>query len=159
MPSPRVSRSMPSRDVIVPSTILFGDQLLLALGNWLFWLVISRIATISDVGGATTVYSLLLLTTTIAQMGLEYPLLKRTLGAKNSIFSSALIIELAIITASIPLVIYSLNLLDVENLQELTLVATGILIFSSVNFVIRFSLLGAYGAKQILIIDMVGIFV
>jgi O-antigen/teichoic acid export membrane protein len=150
---------MPSRDVIVTSTILFWDQLLLALGNWLFWIVISRIATISEVGGATTVYSLLLLTTTIAQMGLEYPLLKRTLGAKESIFSSALVIELAIITASIPLVIYSLNLLEVENLQELTWVATGILVFSSVNFVIRFYLLGAYGAKQVLIIDIVGIFV
>lgn len=122
-------------------------------------MVISRIATISDVGGATTVYSLLLLTTTIAQMGLEYPLLKRTLGAKESIFSSALVIELAIITASIPLVIYSLNLLNVENLQELTWVATGILVFSSVNFVIRFYLLSAYGAKQVLIIDIVGMFV
>lgn len=159
MPSPKVSRSMPSRDVIVPSTILFGDQILLALGNWLFWMVISHIATISDVGGATTVYSLLLLTTTIAQMGLEYPLLKRTLRAKNSIFSSALVIELAIITASIPLVIYSLNLLNVENLQEVTWVATGILVFSSVNFVIRFYLLGAYGTKQIIIIDIVGLFV
>lgn len=122
-------------------------------------MVISRIATISDVGGATTVYSLLLLTTTIAQMGLEYPLLKRTLGGKESIFSSALVIELAIITASIPLVIYSLNLLNVENLQELTWVATGILVFSSVNFVIRFYLLSAYGAKQVLIIDIVGMFV
>ena len=81
------------------------------------------------------------------------------MGAKESIFSSALVIELAIITASIPLVIYSLNLLDVENLQELTWVATGILVFSSVNFVIRFYLLGAYGVKQVLIIDIVGIFV
>ena len=57
--------------------LLFLDQLLVAIGNWIYWVLISKINSTSEIGQATTIYSLALLVTTITQLGLEYPILKR----------------------------------------------------------------------------------
>src|ERR671939_1005497 len=77
--------------------LLFLDQLLVAIANWVYWVLISKINSTSEIGQATTIYSLALLVTTITQLGLEYPLLKRSSASHNDqrqIVGTALVIEI-----------------------------------------------------------------
>ena len=84
--------------------LLFIDLLLVAIANWIYWVIISKINSTSEIGQATTIYSLALLVSTITQLGLEYPLLKRSSAHHNQrqIVGTALVIEIAITLASIP---------------------------------------------------------
>src|ERR687896_2592837 len=77
--------------------LLFFDQLLVAITNWLYWIVISRLTLTSEIGQATSVYSLVLLITTLSQIGLEYPLLKKSSLPRSQIMGTAFTIELILI--------------------------------------------------------------
>ena len=87
-----------------------------------FWLVISKFISAEEVGQATTVFSLVVLITTLTQLGLEYPLLKRSSNERSRILGSSLAIELLITLTAIPLVYYLLNLYE-ESVQRFTLIA------------------------------------
>jgi O-antigen/teichoic acid export membrane protein len=137
------------------SMLLFFDQLLVAISNWIYWLVISKITSTSEIGQATTIFSLALLVTAITQMGLEYPLLKRSSTHQSKIVGTALVIELVITLASVPVVIYIVNNLYQE-LHGFTWIAVGMIVFSSLSFVARFALLGISDVKRVLIIDIMG---
>src|SRR5918994_651486 len=89
--------------------ILFIDQILVSVTNWLYWIVISRIASTSEIGQATSVYSLVLLIATVSQIGLEYPLLKKSSLPRSQIMGTALAIELIITSASIAAIIFLAN--------------------------------------------------
>lgn len=150
------SPSRPSNNYIGSSFILFFDQTLIAASNWIFWIVISKLASINEIGQSTTIYSLVLFTTTVAQLGLEYPLLKRATGSRTNLFLTVTIIELLITIALIPIIVYVLQNLYNESLGGFAWIAVGILIFSSLSFVARFSLLGVHSAKEVLYIDLLG---
>ena len=107
---------------IGPSVALFLDSLVVAAGGWFFWLVISKFISAEEVGQATTVFSLVVLITTLTQLGLEYPLLKRSSNERSRILGSSLAIELLITLTAIPLVYYLLNLYE-ESVQRFTLIA------------------------------------
>lgn len=141
--------------VVNPGILLFLDRLIVAASGGLFWIAISKIADASDIGNATALYSLVLVFTTIIELGLEYPLLKKSIIYRNQIFGTAIVIELAIIAVTIPIVLYVANSLYQES-QELAWVAVGILIFTPANFIARFSLLGLSNAKSVLIFDVIG---
>lgn len=139
--------------------LLFVDQLLFAIANWIYWVLISKITSTSQIGQATTIYSLALLVSTITQLGLEYPLLKRssTHHDRHQILGTALVIEIAITLASIPIVVYIINNLHEEkSLQQFIWIAVGMIIFSSIGFVARFSILGISDVKKVLVIDIIG---
>ena len=138
------------------SLVLFLDQILVASSNWIFWIVISKTASSYEIGQSTTVYSLVLLISTITQSGLEYPLLKKGMENRNHLFLTTVSIELLITMISIPFVIFAMNSIYEKSLQEFILLALGILIFSSLSFVTRFALLGVYGVREVLIIDLAG---
>ena len=140
---------------ISPGILLFVDQLVVAAGNWIFWLLVSRFATTSEIGHATTIYSLVLLVNTITQLGLEYPLLKKSVIHRDRIFFTTLIMELAITGTSIPLVLYLASGFYQEAAQ-LAWLAIGILVLSSLSFIMRFALLGLSNAKTILVSDLIG---
>ena len=137
---------------------LFFDQILIAVGGWAFWLLIFRLTTSSEIGQATTVYSLVFLFSTIMQLGLEYPLLKKASRVGSSpVFGTILVIELLILAFSVPVIIYAINNLFQKSLAEFTWIAVGILIASTIGFVSRYALLGTSDIKSILIIDASGI--
>jgi O-antigen/teichoic acid export membrane protein len=143
----------------VNGTLLFFDQLLVAVGGWIYWLIVVPRTTSSEVGQATAVFSLVALISTLIQLGLEYPLLKRSSTQRSQILGTVLVIELLITLASIPIVFYVINNLSQHSLQGLfrfTWIAIGILILSSLSFVLRFALLGISDVKTILIIDVLG---
>jgi O-antigen/teichoic acid export membrane protein len=141
------------------SILLFVDQLLVATGSWIYWLLISKINSTSEIGQATTIYSLALLVTTITQLGLEYPLLKRSSDHnQRQILGTALVIEIAITLASIPIVVSIINnFYEEKSLQQFTWIAVGMIIFSSIGFVARFALLGISNVKNVLVIDIMGV--
>ena len=141
--------------------MLFLDQLLVAIGNWVYWVLISKINSTTEIGQATTIYSLSLLVTTITQLGLEYPLLKRCSADhdhnQRQVLGTALVIEIAITLASIPIVVYIINnLYEERSLQQFTWIAVGMIMSSSIGFVARFALLGISNVKTVLVIDTLG---
>ena len=141
--------------VVNPGILLFLDRLIVAVSAGLFWIAISKIADASDIGNATALYSLVLVFTTMMELGLEYPLLKKSIMYGNQIFGTAIIIELGIIAVTIPIVLHIANSLNPE-LQELVWVAIGFLILTPLNFIARFYLLGFSNAKSVLIFDAIG---
>jgi O-antigen/teichoic acid export membrane protein len=133
------------------STIFFTDQLLVSFGNWLYWLAVSRLTTSSEIGEATIVISLVLLINSLAQLGLEYPLLKKSSIDKSRIVGTVITIELLITLVSLPLVYY---VLFEQSLQEFFWISVVILLISGIAFVPRFALFGNSKAKSVLIIDV-----
>jgi O-antigen/teichoic acid export membrane protein len=137
------------------SLILFLDLIVIAASGWLYWLVISKLVSISEVGQSTTVYSLVFLTGTLVGLGLEYPLLKKTAVERSKILGSAFFIEIAMSLAVIPFMIYTLNSLYTEALQSYVIVAIGMLVSISLGYVARYALLGISASKTVLVIDTV----
>ena len=137
------------------SIFLFLDLIVVAAGGWLYWLVISKLVSVSDVGQSTAVYSLVVLISSIVGLGLEYPLLKKSSTARSTIVGSAIFIELAITIAVVPLIIYTLEDLHLEALQSYTMIALVMLISISLGYVARYALLGISASKTILVIDTI----
>jgi O-antigen/teichoic acid export membrane protein len=135
--------------------LLFLDQILVAITNWLYWLVISRFTVTSEIGQATSVYSLVLLLSTLAQVGLEYPILKKSSLHRSQILGAALTIELILL----PGLIATLVLLEYTNmyhasLSQLLWVAIVLLALSPISFIARFALLGISNARTVLVFDV-----
>jgi O-antigen/teichoic acid export membrane protein len=142
----------------VPGSLLTLDLLIVSLVNWIYWLVISKLATPADVGQATSVNSVAFLASTITLMGLEYTLVKKASLQRSHILGTTLIIQLMFMAISIPIMFYLINQLYQGSFYELSWLAVGIVIFSSLRYIFRFALLGIYNAKSILIIDSLGVF-
>jgi len=137
------------------SVFLFLDVIVIAASGWLYWLVVSKLITISEVGISTSIYSLVVLTATVIGFGLEYPLLKRTSVDGSKVVSSALLIEIAATIAVVPLMIYILIDFYHHESQSYNLIAVGMLISITLGFVARYALLGISASKTILVIDTI----
>lgn len=148
---------MANNDFVNPSIFLFLDQLLVAAGGWIYWLLISQISSTSEIGQATTVFSLVILTAGLTQLGLEYPLLKKAVLNKARILGTALVIEVLITVASIPVILLVMNFAYQESLRVFSFITIVMLVLSSLGFIPRYSLLGISDAKTILIVDIFGV--
>ena len=49
------------RDFVTPSILLFLDSLLTSAAGWIFWLIISKLTSPTEIGISITVYSLIIL--------------------------------------------------------------------------------------------------
>ena len=146
----------PATNIFVgQAMLLFLDQILVAITNGLYWLVIPRLTLTSEIGQATSVYSLVLLMSTLAQVGLEYPLLKKSSLQRSQILGTALTIELILIPGLIAalIILANTNVYHVS-LSELLWVAVVLLAVSPISFIARFALLGISNAKTVLIFDV-----
>jgi O-antigen/teichoic acid export membrane protein len=143
--------------LIAPGLLLFIDSVLLAFVNWIYWLVISKFALASEVGQATTVYSLVVLISILIQLGLEYPLLKHSHTQGSRILGTSLGIELILSIATLPLLLYTINTYFHQPAQSIIWLAIGMLFFSSVSFVTRYILLGISDVKSLVYIDLAGV--
>jgi O-antigen/teichoic acid export membrane protein len=137
--------------------LLFIDQILIAATNWIFWLIISKFTSASEIGQATVTYSLVLLFSTLSQLGLEYPLLKKSVSHHSSILMSALVIEIIITIILVPILYYigSSNIYN-SSVSSFVWISIGLLSLMSLGFVARFALLGISDARNILIWDVSG---
>jgi len=144
-------------DYVKPSIILFIDSLLVSVGNWLYWLIISKLTLASEIGLAVTVYSLVMLVTTLTQLGLEYPLLKKSSIPGSKILGTSITIELVIMLASIPFVLITVNTLYEQSISNFNLISILLVGILSIEFIARFALLGISNSKVVLIIDVIGL--
>lgn len=138
------------------SAWLFIDQMLVAIASWIYWVLISKLTSASEIGHATTIYSLAAMVMTMAQLGLEYPILKKALTDRSRILGTALVIELIITLSSVPIVVYIASDLYQQHLRGFIWMGIAILILGSPGFVARFALLGLSNVKTILLIDIIG---
>ena len=141
---------------IAPGFLLSIDLLLVSFVNWIYWLLISRLTTASEVGQATSVYSFAVLTSAIALLGLEYSLVKKSSSERSQILGTAIILESLITAASIPVLLYFLGNLYQGSLYALSWIAIGIVIFSSQRYILRYALLGISDARSVLIVNSIG---
>lgn len=145
------------RDSFVNSGIfLFIDLIITNLGNWLFWLVISRLSSAAEIGQATAVFSLASLFSIVTQLGMEYPLLKRSSVNLSEVLGTTIVLELAITIAVTPIMIMTMFFGYPEALKDFTLIATTMFIFSSIGFVFRHALIGISNIRALFIIDIIG---
>jgi len=142
--------------IISSGFLVFLDQLVFGLTGWIYWLIISKYVSTYEIGQSTAVYSLILLFSALAQLGLQYPMLNRSSAERSQILASVLIIELAVTLAMTPIVVYFFYNVYPVSLQGFSFMGIGILIFLSVGFVAHFVLLGISEAKKVLIIDTIG---
>jgi O-antigen/teichoic acid export membrane protein len=140
----------------VPGSLLTLDLLLLSSINWSYWFLVSKFATPGEVGQATAVNSFAFLVSTIALLGLEYTLVKKSSLDPSRILGVALLIQLSFILISIPILFHLIDLLYEGSLNQLSWLAVGLVLFSSLRYTIRFALLGISDARSILIINSIG---
>jgi O-antigen/teichoic acid export membrane protein len=137
--------------------LLFVDIILTSATNWIFWLIVSKLISPSEIGQASVIYSLVLLFSTLSQLGLEYPLLKKSVSHSSSILVSSLAIEAIVTVILIPVLYYvgSTNVYH-SSASSFVWISIGLLVFMSFVFVTRFTLLGISDARNILIRDIIG---
>jgi O-antigen/teichoic acid export membrane protein len=137
--------------------LLFFDQISVAITNWLYWLIISRFTLTSEIGQATSVYSLVFLISTVSQIGLEYPLLKKSALSGSQVLGTALSIELILLPGLIGgLIFIAYSNLYNASLSEFLWMAVVLLALSPISFIARFALLGISNARTVLIFDFLG---
>jgi O-antigen/teichoic acid export membrane protein len=136
------------------SILLFVNQLIVAFGNWIFWMAISKLASTEEIGQSTTIYSLVVFFTTIIQFGLEYPILKYSYKYRKSILSSALIIEIGLSILSIPFLILTFDNFYDKGLVQFELLSITMILLTIPGFVAHFVLLGLFRVRAVLIIDI-----
>ena len=135
--------------------LLFLDQIVFAGGNWLYWIVISFLSTPSEIGQTTAVFNLIVLVAIVAQLGLEYPILKKSSTNDFRIFGTVLIIVLITTMPAIPILFFVLNNMYEGSFQNFIFIAIILLILVQLSFVSHFVLLGLSAVKSILIIDTI----
>ena len=142
---------MPNNDFVKSGGLLFLEQSIVNFGGSIFWLIVSQLVFASEIGEVVTVLSIVMLTTTIIGLGIEYPLLKNS-ARKPQVMTTALIIELIISLASIP--IFMLVITDVLGFssQGILFIALGLLITTPIGNVLRYSLLGVSKVKSVLVV-------
>src|SRR5687768_4930531 len=94
---------------VAPGFLLSVDLLLVSFVNWIYWLLISKLTTATEVGQATSVYSFAVLTSAIALLGLEYSLIKKSSSERSQIVGTSIIIELLITLVAVSVLFYFLN--------------------------------------------------
>jgi O-antigen/teichoic acid export membrane protein len=153
---PNESKIHSSSDFVTPG-FLFLDSLLISIAGWIYWLVISKLTSASELGLAVTVYSLILLVTTLIQLGLEYPLLKKTNTTTSHMLGTSFVIELVLTLASIPFIFLVINTVYDAAVEQYMWISILLLIILSLEFVFRFALLGISNSKIVLFIDLIGV--
>jgi O-antigen/teichoic acid export membrane protein len=137
--------------------LLFIDQILIAGTNWIFWLIISKLTDASEIGQATVIYSFALLFATLAQLGLEYPLLKKSMSQGSSILVYALAIETMITLILVPILYFIVSSSINQSIASAyTWIGLSLFVLTSIGFVAKFSLLGISDARNVLIWDIMG---
>lgn len=137
------------------SILLFIDQLIIAAGGWVYWLIISRFATTSEIGESTILVSFVTLLGGLMQLGLEYPLLKKTFDNRAQVLGASFVIESVITLASLPMMFLIISNMN-QQLHSFSWIAASMLIASSIGFISRFALLGVSDAKSVVTIDVIG---
>jgi O-antigen/teichoic acid export membrane protein len=132
------------------------DSLLVSAAGWLYWLIISKLTTPSEIGIAITIYSLVILATSITHLGIEYPLLKKSVVPGTRILGTSLSIELVLAVGTTIAVLIAMNAFYSESIKQFVWISITLLFLITIENVLRFALLGISNSKIVLLIDLIG---
>ena len=129
------------------------DNLLIAGGGWIFWVLVSKIMPIPDVGFAVTMISLVVLISGLLGFGLEFVLLKES-GKSSKSFQTITLFEIISHVASIPILYLVLLHLYDNSLESLFPISAIFLVLTGIGFTIRHTLLGKLQSRLVLFVDL-----
>jgi O-antigen/teichoic acid export membrane protein len=135
------------------SALLLIDHLVVAAGNWGYWIIIAKLTSVSEVGEATTLYSLVALVAAISQLGLQYPILRKSYDNGSLIIWPTFVIQLTLVLITIPIFVFVLENLYGGSLERFIVIAILFMAAFSLSFVFRYALLGISHVKEVLLID------
>lgn len=148
---------MSSQNKFIGSGIILTlDLFVISFGNWIFWILISMLASTAEIGVATAVYSFVLLFSSITMLGLEYTIIKKSSIDKTFVFGTTILLKILILVISLPIFIVLLNQLGFSLASEIAYIAIGIFAFSSFRYIFRYILLGNFESIRILLINIIG---
>ena len=136
---------------------LFIDFIVMGVGGWAFWLIVSTITTPNEIGYAITVISLIGLITGISGLGLDYALLREVSQGKGSTYGTAMAFQSLLLLAALPLLL--LVGLSIYGISFAPYMMPGamVLILFGPSFVSRSSALGLLESRKVLFYDTLGI--
>jgi len=124
--------------------------------GWIFWLVVSKLASTSEVGFAATMLSLVILVSGLLTFGFEFGMLKDT-ARSSKLFYTLMVFEMLVHAAAIPILYLVGTSLYETNLGNLIPIAILIFILHGFNFVTRNILWGKLQARIVFIWDIIAI--
>jgi O-antigen/teichoic acid export membrane protein len=139
------------------SALLMFDNLVVGFGAWAYWLIITKFAPAYEIGQAVSVYNLIALIATIAQLGLHYPLLKKSYEEGSRIVWTAVIMQSITIIACIPIIMYAMNNQYHPSVDAITLLTIGMTAALSVSAIFHYAILGISRPGIVLKIDIIGV--
>jgi len=122
--------------------------------GWVFWLVVSKLASTSEVGFAATMLSLVTLVSGLLAFGFEFGMLKDT-ARSSKLFYTLMIFEMLIHAAAIPIIFLVGISLYETNLETLVPMAILVFILHGVNFVTHNILFGKLQTRVVLVWELI----
>jgi O-antigen/teichoic acid export membrane protein len=135
--------------------LLFADQLVTAGGGWIYWVVFSKLVSPTEIGETTTVYTIAVLMVLFSELGLEYPLLKKSKSNPSQALGTTILIEIGLVICVSPILFIAINSLYEETIQVFAWIAIMIMVCTSFSFVLRYLLLGTFSTTTVFIINSV----
>ena len=135
---------------------LFLDLFVVSFGGWLFWLFLSMITTTVNIGYATTVISIITLTTGIFGFGLDYAMLRETLSLKGYAYGTIIIFETLVLSAISPVVFMAGVMVYGETFAPYMMLAVVAFLVFGLAFISKFTAVGVLKTKIVFFLDVVG---
>ena len=156
------------KEFISSSVFVFADNLIISVTGWFFWVVVGKLATASDIGISTYLFTFSAFLSGVVMLGLEFSLVKppdtshstdhfHEIRQRRSSFGSILIIEVIANVIIMPLIFIYLQ--DTYPTMDFRFVVCTVLIFifTTISTISRYALMGMMATKQILLIDVLSI--
>lgn len=135
---------------------LFADLLVVSVGGWLFWLVLSKITNPIDIGYATTTLSVVTLTTGVLGFGLDYALLGETLSLKGYAYGTITVFEVMMLLAISPIVFWAIVIAyGASFVPYMTLALVAFIVFG-LAFTSKFTGVGLLRTRDVFFYDVTG---
>jgi len=147
---------MSSKNFASSGSLLFLDVILTSVGGWFFWIMLSKFAHVSEVGQASTIFGFVLIVSSVARLGFEYPMLKKSSSHKVEIMGSILVLELVLILVLLPIVLYSTENFYDGSLEEYNWLTLPLIFAHTFGLLSRFVLLGIIDVRKVFFIDTIG---
>jgi len=144
-----------SDSLIRPSFLLFLDGLIISIGGWIFWLIVARFTTVTEIGYATAIISLVTLSTALITLGMEYPILRCKESLRPKAFGSLLFFEIVLSLSILPLIYFIGDGFYSSALTILIPFALIIFVTNGISFISKHALIGSIHIRSILLIDII----
>lgn len=163
-------RKIVKREFISSSAFIFVDNLAISISGWFFWFVVSKFATAGDIGISTYLFTLSAFLSGVIMLGLEFSLVKvpekpqevndsSEYHLRKLSFGTIFVIEIVANLGLIPLIMVYLKEVYPSFNDGILMCTVLIFVFTTISTISRYALMGIMATKQILIIDVVAIFV